>query len=332
MRDRASNTRSKPPKHNMIIKLAKTSKTESSEDNAFIHQEYRLKRISQNEYTTKAWEHGKDVSDQGYLPVMLERRTVQTVDGVEKLEDWELFDFSGKAAQLLLDKNPGTAFVSAESLHNVHVNAQEPPAPLPENPLDAIVKIVADDREGEGFGHWTVYKIEKVLALPRPAATDNGEAEKLRIELEQMKAQLNQTKLENQQLKEEIERLTPPNGKPPKSEPSNNVVNLQGRREQKLQAAPVSQVEQVLIEIVQAQSECFGSDVQALLQENCAVMRDILAEQKPKQTRKPKQEKKPQPIPQQTKPRRRRKKDKVVEGQIPLFDFSQFAQLSLFAV
>jgi len=150
-------------------------------------------------------------------------------------------------------------------------------------------------------------------------------------ELEQLKAELERTKQENQQLKAEIERLTPPptppSGKPP--ERSNNVVELSGKREEKAAATPISEAEQVLIDIVKAQSECFGSDVVALLEENRALMRNVLAEQKPKQTRKPKAEK---PAPVAAKPRGRRKKDKVVEGQMALFSFSDFTQLNLFAV
>jgi hypothetical protein len=150
-------------------------------------------------------------------------------------------------------------------------------------------------------------------------------------ELEQLKAELERTKQENQQLKEEIERLTPPptppSGKPP--ERSNNVVELSGKREEKAAATPISEAEQVLIDIVKAQSECFGSDVVALLEENRALMRDILAEQKPKQPRKSKAEKL---APVAAKPRGRRKKDKVVEGQMALFSFSDFTQLNLFAV
>jgi hypothetical protein len=150
-------------------------------------------------------------------------------------------------------------------------------------------------------------------------------------ELEQLKAELERTKQENQQLKEEIERLTPPptppSGKPP--ERSNNVVELSGKREEKAAATPISEAEQVLIDIVKAQSECFGSDVVALLEENRALMRNVLAEQKPKQTRKPKTEKL---APVAAKPRGRRKKDKVVEGQMALFSFSDFTQLNLFAV
>lgn len=156
-------------------------------------------------------------------------------------------------------------------------------------------------------------------------------------ELEQLKAELDRVNLENERLKTEIERLTPPptppDNNPTKQKRSNNVVDLLGKREERTQAEPISQAEQALIEIVQAQSECFGSDVQALLEENRALMRDILAEQKPKQTRKPKTEKKSAAIVSaQPKPRGRRKKDRVCEGQIPLFDLNPFLQLDLFAV
>jgi hypothetical protein len=103
-------------------------------------------------------------------------------------------------------------------------------------------------------------------------------------------------------------------------------VGIQSKREQ---LAPISEAEQVLIEFVQAQAEVFGDDVQALLKENRALMRNVLAEQKPKQTRKPKTEKL---APVAAKPWGRRKKDKVVEGQMALFSFSDFTQLNLFAV
>jgi hypothetical protein len=146
-------------------------------------------------------------------------------------------------------------------------------------------------------------------------------------ELEQLKAELDRVNQENAQLKEEIDRLTPPPTPPSGGKPTpTNVVEFASKQ------APITQAEQALIEIVQLQGEVFGDDVVALLEENRALMRDILAEQKPKQTRKPTTEKPvAKPAPTAAKPRRR-KKDKVCEGQIPLFDFSTFTQLNLFAV